>query len=331
MHIGIIYKCLCLNTNKVYIGQTSRSLEARMKEHIRESFNEYHPSYNYHFHRAIRKYGKQNFEWSILETIRTDNADNLQEVLNSLEIKYIQQYDSYYNGYNSTLGGDSETRNSKEITAYFENGSVFGKYENSKHASQYFNVSQNVIWMICGRFQKYAITRFGRIIFRYENDNYLESEISEIKKDNRNKKVCSYDLKGTLLMQFNTIKEATEFYKVGRSQYISKNCSKKTAFVQCKDQRIIFRYDTEIPTREELFVAQIIKTDCKKCVKAIDFITGNFLGAFKTMSEAAKMFNTKGNKVSEVCSGKRKTSGRCNGHPVIYQIISYDEYEKLTR
>lgn len=49
------------------------------------------------------------------------------------------------------------------------------------------------------------------------------------------------------------------------------------------------------------------------------------------MSDAGRAFGTKGNKVSEVCSGKRKTSGTYNGNPVTYEIITYEDYSKLIR
>ena len=32
---GVVYKINCLNCDKVYIGQTSRSLKSRVKEHVR--------------------------------------------------------------------------------------------------------------------------------------------------------------------------------------------------------------------------------------------------------------------------------------------------------
>lgn len=330
MYSGVIYKCLCITTNKVYIGQTYRNLEDRIKQHIRESFNNNSSSYNYHFHRAIRKYGKENFKWEVIETIQASSLENLQELLNSLEIKYISRYDSYHNGYNSTLGGNSATKDTKEIIAYYENGNILGIYENSKHVSQYFNISQHVVQTVCRRVQKYAVTSFGRIIFRYNGDNYLEKEISEVKRDNRNKKVCSYNLDGILLIQFNTAQEAAKFYEV-KTQYISKNCSKKSSFVQCKDDRIIFRYEGQIPTQEELDKASAVQSDCKKCVQAIDSVTGQVLGVFRTMSDAGRTFGTKGNKVSEVCSGKRKTSGTYKGNPVTYEVITYENYSKLTR
>lgn len=90
--MGVIYKSTCIKTGKSYIGQTRRSLDQRKKQHECSLDN-------YYFHRAIQKHGKENFVWSIIE--ECDDA-----LLNEREKYWIQKYDSYKNGYNSTLGGD---------------------------------------------------------------------------------------------------------------------------------------------------------------------------------------------------------------------------------
>ena len=51
------------------------------------------------FYRAIRKYGEENFYIELLETVPIQD-------LNEREKYWINYYDSYNNGYNSTLGGD---------------------------------------------------------------------------------------------------------------------------------------------------------------------------------------------------------------------------------
>lgn len=59
---------------------------------------------------ALNKYGLENFEYSILETITPNENINIKEIvkkLNDLEVFYIQKYDSFNNGYNLTIGGES--------------------------------------------------------------------------------------------------------------------------------------------------------------------------------------------------------------------------------
>lgn len=91
----IVYKVTFPN-DKVYIGITSKGLEFRKKKHYSECFNK---NTNYKFHNALRKYTDKEI-WEVIDTAKD------WETLCSLEQIYIQFYDSYKNGYNSTLGGD---------------------------------------------------------------------------------------------------------------------------------------------------------------------------------------------------------------------------------
>lgn len=63
---------------------------------------------NYPIYRAIRKYGVENFYYEILED------DIPLNQLDEKEIYYIEKYNSYKKGYNSTKGGDGRTFNKIE-------------------------------------------------------------------------------------------------------------------------------------------------------------------------------------------------------------------------
>lgn len=102
---GIIYIITNKINNKVYIGQTIQPLKDRWYRHCQQkSLSD--SELNMSIKRAILKYGKQNFNIEVLE-----ECD--KSILNDREIFYIKKYDSYKNGYNSTIGGG----NSK-ITEY---------------------------------------------------------------------------------------------------------------------------------------------------------------------------------------------------------------------
>lgn len=70
----IIYKCTFPN-KKVYIGQTCRELDNRLREHKKDSKNISSNKYNYSFYEAIREFGWENLIWEII-----DNADNNSEL-----------------------------------------------------------------------------------------------------------------------------------------------------------------------------------------------------------------------------------------------------------
>lgn len=85
--------------DKVYIGQTVRTLSERIEDYRKESL--YYPD-SRPIIRAMVKYGFQNFYWEILE----DGIMNLDE-LDQKERQYIQKYQCLcsQNGYNVEKGG----------------------------------------------------------------------------------------------------------------------------------------------------------------------------------------------------------------------------------
>lgn len=94
---GIIYKYTS-PSGKSYIGQTVRP-EARMAKHRRMEGD-------CAFHRAIKKYGFENFTYEVLVTIDLENKQELKQKLDFFERFYIRKYHTYENGYNMTLGGE---------------------------------------------------------------------------------------------------------------------------------------------------------------------------------------------------------------------------------
>ena len=96
--VGYIYSIINNKTKERYVGQTI-DLERRKKEHFKDLESNKH--LNKKLQSAWNKYGKNNFSF---EYQKYDLAN--KDELNSLEKAFIQQYNSYYNGYNLTLGGD---------------------------------------------------------------------------------------------------------------------------------------------------------------------------------------------------------------------------------
>lgn len=68
-------------------------MEERIKRHFTDAENFVLDT---HFARAIRKYGKENFVWEIIDTAQT------QQELTLKEQKWIRFYDSLKEGYNET-------------------------------------------------------------------------------------------------------------------------------------------------------------------------------------------------------------------------------------
>lgn len=97
--MGLIYMATS-PSGKSYIGQTAKTLEQRLKNHIKEAKS----GSPYLFHAAIRKYGIDNFTIIILK-------DNISDTdLDKWERFYIQKYNTYNNGYNLTTGGEGNRK-----------------------------------------------------------------------------------------------------------------------------------------------------------------------------------------------------------------------------
>ena len=99
----LIYLHTCIITDKSYTGQTIKTMEERLKGHIYSSDN----GSDTHFHRAIRKYGIENFTSEVLEDFIPIQSDleTKQTLADQREIYFIEKYDTYNNGYNETEGG----------------------------------------------------------------------------------------------------------------------------------------------------------------------------------------------------------------------------------
>lgn len=97
---NVIYAYRKKSNNKVvYVGQTT-NLEVRHKQHTQyDPFNINTREYNYPLSRGIRKYGEQEYELIILEENLT------KDQLNEREKYWIQYYNTYFDGYNQSIGG----------------------------------------------------------------------------------------------------------------------------------------------------------------------------------------------------------------------------------
>ena len=87
-----IYKFTNKINGKIYIGQ-SNNLERRKTEHSNGSTKQ-------EIDRAIAEEGKENFTFTVIEYCKESELDALEQY-------WIAYYDSYYNGYNHTKGGQN--------------------------------------------------------------------------------------------------------------------------------------------------------------------------------------------------------------------------------
>ena len=112
--MAYIYCITNLINEKKYVGKTTYSITKRFQEHCRDSKKERcekRPLYN-----AMNKYGIENFV--VEQLIECDELE-----LNSYECLFIEQLNTYNNGYNATKGGDGSILfDYKEIVRLYQEG-----------------------------------------------------------------------------------------------------------------------------------------------------------------------------------------------------------------
>lgn len=197
--MGYIYKIENKVNRKAYIGKTDYfDINRRWNEHKRAVNRE--DCKNRPLYRAMRKYGIENFEFSIIE--ETENTVER-------EIFWIDFYDTYKNGYNSTLGGDGRAYVSVDIDALIEYYSSHTFIE----ASEHFNISPKTLRNIM-------------------KQNEIEIISSEAVQKSKVPSVNQYTKDGLLVRTYDSCHEA-EMIVSGRNKgVISKVCRglRKSAF-----------------------------------------------------------------------------------------------------
>lgn len=164
-----IYKITNKINNKIYIGQ-SNDIQRRFKEHQTKGSTSQIP-----LDIAIKKYGKENFEFEILEEC------SLEE-LNDKETFWILKFNAIENGYNCNLGGDQQgvgehNSNSKlteqdviEIRqAYADHKrqkDVYEKFKNKISFGYFQNLWQGRSW---GHIMPEVFTKENKEYYIYQN------------------------------------------------------------------------------------------------------------------------------------------------------------------
>lgn len=196
----VIYKATNKINGKSYVGKTY-NFKKRKNEHFYDIDN------NTPFHRALKKYGKENFEWEII-----DRAENENEILEK-EIYWIKFLNTCIhskksNGYNITMGGEGGVSwNSKPVVQYDVSGNYVNEYLSCAHASIETGIGRHNIGDCANGITKQS----GGFQWRYK-DECKNLKITPYKRapSHRRKKIVQLDLDGNLIRVFDSVIEASK-------------------------------------------------------------------------------------------------------------------------
>ena len=161
---GFIYKITNNLNNKVYIGQTIQKPIERFYQHCAKKCDKY--ILNMVIHKAIFKYGKDNFTFEVIEEVP-------KQQLNEREEYWIKYYNSYVNGYNSTKGGQKGNKPFKNI----DNKAIIEQYQQGKSLrtiGKIFNIDKATVKSILIRNNVQLRTTKTYKLCQEDRDNIIE-------------------------------------------------------------------------------------------------------------------------------------------------------------
>lgn len=206
----MIYKFVCKDNEKIYIGKTRNELSIRIASHKRSFTNIKDRNYNVHFYRALRKYGWDNFDIEIVETIEDNSIIELDKKLYELEIQYIASNNSYLCGYNSDKGGI---------------GCCGMKHsDDTKRKISVSNMGKTMSQESKLKMKETALLRM--------TEDRLERlrNLSEQNAINNQKSVEACTKEGIAVRRFNSAKEGSLFYDVKYQSSVTKCCKNKIKY-----------------------------------------------------------------------------------------------------
>lgn len=184
---------------KQYVGKTDISLEKRFKEHCKDRKHrgrEKRPLYD-----AMNKYGVEHFHIEELEQCSLDEA-------NDREIYWIEKLNTYHEGYNATLGGES-----KRYYDYKEIADKYLELKNQKATAEFFDCDIYTVRKACKNYNIEIIPSY--LVFK---DRFFK-KVNMYDKDNYN-----------FIRSFDCLSDAYKFLNKPRSCHIQEVCNKKRKY-----------------------------------------------------------------------------------------------------
>ena len=278
-----IYQIKNKINGKSYIGQ-SKDIYNRWKQHklvISDNCNSIMKEYP--FYQALKKYGIENFDFSILEECSTEELDKKEKYwINKLNT-YINSINS--NGYNLTIGGQG----SSNITPIIEN-KIIELWNQGLSMSE---ISQQ---------EKINITTISKILHRC----FPTLTSSDFRSRNcalalaKRKVINQYDIFGRFIKQYESICAAAKELNASDKNLSRCLCGKLASY-----RNYYFIYDT---VNQQNTLLKLMKMASKKPIIQLDN-DNNFIQIFPCATIAGEYMNPD-NKASATMYIRRCANGK---------------------
>jgi plasmid maintenance system antidote protein VapI len=226
----IVYKISNIFNEKVYIGQTIKSLSHRKSGHKKMSYSKnLNPNSIHYFMNDV---GFENFIFETLKVCDTKNE------LDHFEKYYIDFYrsDNSQFGYNFTSGGTGNygyndvyryhrfknSNFSKKVDVYTMDGIFYLTFESINEAGRRLEIDPKKI----NRVLKGKRRSTDGFIFKY-NDGLCKLKIELDEPYNNNRKIAQLDRFGNKIAEFPSIKEASRLLSIDRNQIQRVLCGRR--------------------------------------------------------------------------------------------------------
>lgn len=284
-HCGI-YKYENLINGKIYIGK-AKDIGQRKREHRYEADNERDNSI---FHKALKKYGEDNFSFEIIEECE-------EEELDEKEIYWIEQYHSYIKdplckgGYNLTTGGDGgqSVFFEKPVLQYTLQGEFVKEYKSASEAARLLNLFKSNITAAC----RGESSQCGGYQWKYKDSDKKINIIKFIGQQ----EVEKYDYLGKLIETYKNAKEAS----------IKNNICHQSITACCRGE-VKFAGDFQWKYKGSDKQIFIMGKNGAKPVAQVDN-KNNLIKIFESKKDVAKEFDISITTVWRIIKNKRTING----------------------
>lgn len=206
----IIY-CITNDVNdKIYIGQSTKTLEERIMWHR----NAFVSAPYTHLYQAMHKYGWDMFHFTVID----DSATTKQE-LDELEKYYIKKYDSIVHGYNMTEGGESNPmdceKSRSKHNARMRDPNVRSRISESMKKSYLDRGGPSAEHRKHLSDQKkamYASKQGDEVRAKFRANYTFTPEHREAANEGRRKGVYCIDTESNIIAEFHTVKDAAQWW-----------------------------------------------------------------------------------------------------------------------